>query len=179
MTSAQPKVKSDEANLNQLELAKSQGKAYVRALRHMIEFVADIGDEKAAGDYIVAYAIEKPEGLYHPEGDDLVWKEPKDVNVHVEVSLRDAADDRFVYGATVFVTVFDAQGKQVGRHQQPLLWHPWLPHYGRNWRLPGSGEYDILIEVERVKMPRHDRKNGRRYAEQVEVAFKGVSVQVK
>ncbi|MFP3853247.1 MAG: iron transporter [Anaerolineales bacterium] len=173
-----PMERSDEANLNQLELARSQGKAYVKALRHMVELVADGGEEQRAGDYIVAYAIEGPEGMYHLEGDGLVWREPGDSNLHIEISVRDGSDDRFVYGATVYVTVIDQDGKNVGRHEQPLLWHPWLPHYGRNWKLPGSGRYDLKVEIEPPKTPRHDEKNGKRYAERVELTFEGVSIKV-
>lgn len=174
-----PMEKTDEANLNQLELAKSQGKAYVKALRHMVELVADRGGEKRAGDYVIAYALEKPEGLYHYQEGGLVWKEPQSENKHIEISLRDAADDRFVYGARVFVTLLDARGAQVARHEQHLLWHPWLPHYGRNWEVPGSGEYDIKVEVMPPKMPRHDKVNGRRYQEAVEVLFDKVPIEIE
>ncbi|HEX2253339.1 MAG TPA: hypothetical protein VHQ65_08735 [Thermoanaerobaculia bacterium] len=58
-----PMRQSDEADRAQLELARKQGEAYERALEHMAEEVADDGDERRAGDYIVAYAVEKAEGM--------------------------------------------------------------------------------------------------------------------
>jgi hypothetical protein len=178
-TSKPPMEKSKAANLNQLELAKSQGDAYVKALKHMVDLVAYRGGEKRAGDYIVAYALEKPEGLYLYQGNQLNWTKPTTENQHIEISLRDAADNRFVYGATVYLTVLDQDGQEVGRHQQPLLWHPWLPHYGRNWTLPGSGTYDLKVEIEPLTFPRHDKKNGKRYEEPVEVTFEGIDIQTK
>lgn len=174
-----PMKKSDEANLNQLELAKSQGKAYVKALQHMVELVADAGDEKRAGDYIVAYALEKPEGMYHYQNGDLVWIEPDAENKHIEISVRDGSDDRFVYGAEVYVTLYDGEGQEIGRHQQPLLWHPWLPHYGRNWVIPGEGDYRMKVEILPPEMPRHDKKNGKRFEAPVEVVFEIVPFTLK
>lgn len=70
-------VKSDEANLDQLELAKSQGKAYVKALRHMVELVADGGDEKAVDDYNVAHAIESPKACTIMRGTAIIGRSPR------------------------------------------------------------------------------------------------------
>ncbi len=60
---------SDEANQKQLDLARQQGQAYLKALNHMAHDVADTGGEKPAGDYVIAYAVEHAEGMYHREGD--------------------------------------------------------------------------------------------------------------
>jgi hypothetical protein len=62
-----------------------------------------------------------------------VWRDPGEENVHVEVSVRDASGGRFVPGVRVFATLIDPDGNEVGTHEQPLIWHPMIYHYGRNW----------------------------------------------
>lgn len=161
--------KSEESTEQQMELARKQGEAYADALEAMNkESGADI---KRAGEYEVAIVVEKAEGLYELKGEELVWQKPKSENAHIEVAVRDAADGRFIPELTVMVTVTDANGKEVGRHQQPFLWHPWIYHYGRNWEVPGEGEYQIHVRIEPPTFMRHDPKNGKRFAEAVEVSF--------
>ena len=65
---------------------------------------------------------------------------------------------------------------EIGTHHQPFVWHPWLYHYGRNWRVPGDGEYILRIRIEAPEFPRHDRVNGRRYATPVDGEFPGVMI---
>lgn len=173
-----PMKESDEATAEQLALARTQGQAYLKALNVMVEEIADTGGEQPAGDYVVAYAIEDAEGLYSFQGDELVWQEPDQENKHFEIALRDGSDDRFVYGATVFMTLIDDQGAELARHELPLLWHPWLPHYGGNWYVPHEGTYDLRVEVLPPSTPRHDEKNGKRYPRPVEVVFEGVDIRL-
>ena len=178
-TAHKPPMKvSEEADEKQLDMAREQGKAYSHALKHMAKDVADDGNEKAAGEYIVAYAIEKAEGLYRMQDGELQWGEP-DGNVHVEVSVRDAADNRFIPGLTVHATLIDPDGNEVGTHHQHFLWHPWLYHYGRNWQLEKSGQYTLKVKIDAPDFPRHDSKNGKRFAEDVEVTFSNVKVDLK
>lgn len=172
-------IPSEEASAEVLKLAREQGQAYIKALGHMVRDVADSGNEQQAGDYIVAYAIEKAEGMYKRDDQgDLVWHEPEDANVHIEVSVRDAADHRFIPALTVHVRLIDSAGKDVGLHRQPFLWHPWLYHYGRNWQVARSGAYTLAVRIEAPDFPRHDRKNGRRFADDVEVTFENVKINV-
>lgn len=171
-----PMRPSDEASEEQLRLARAQGDALARTLRHMTENEADDGGEQAAGDYLVGYAVEEAEGLYFMRDGELEWREPEQENVHVEVSVRDRADGRFVPGLTVHATLIDADGNEIGRHRQPFLWHPWLYHYGRNWTVPRDGAYSLRVRVEPPEFPRHDKINGRRFAEPVEVEFSDVAI---
>ncbi len=171
-----PMEKSNEANQKQLDLAKKQGTAYKAALRHMAEEEADIGGHQAAGNYVIAYAVEDAEGMYHLKEGELVWHEPQDENAHIEITAYDAGDGRFVPELEVYLTVLDQEGREVGRHRQPFLWHPWLYHYGRNWKLPGDGTYTLKVEIEAPTFHRHDKKNGLRYAEKVEVVFDKVMI---
>lgn len=171
-----PMRPSDEATAEQLHLGRTQGDAFERALEHMMKQVAADGSEIVAGDYRVGYAVEEAEGLYFPRDGHLEWVEPETENVHVEVSVRDSADGRFLPGLVVQATLIDRDGREIGSHRQPFLWHPWLYHYGRNWTVPGDGTYTLRVRIEPPDFPRHDRVNGRRFLMPVEVEFDEVSI---
>jgi hypothetical protein len=171
-----PMKVSDEADAEELDLARAEGRAYVEALEHMVQEVANGGGEKRAGDYIVAYAHEEAEGMYRRRGDELEWQDP-DGNIHLEISVRDAADHRFVPGLKVQLTVVDEDGEEVGTESMPFLWHPWLYHYGRNWSIPGDGAYTLRVRIEAPEFMRHDEENGRRYGEPVHVEFEDVELE--
>lgn len=167
---------SDEATGQQLEMARRQGEEYQKSLQHMATQVANASGEQRAGEYIVAYAIERAEGMYHLENGELTWREPEGDNAHIEISVRDAADNRFVPGLSVHVRTIDSTGADVGKHEVPFVWHPWLYHYGRNWTFPSSGAYTLEVEIDAPQFPRHDEMNGKRFADSVSVVFENVTV---
>lgn len=167
---------TDEADQQQLDLARRQGDAYGDAVMHMAEQVAQAGGQQRAGDYLVGYAIEEAEGMYAFDDGALSWQEPDSENLHVEVVVRDAGDGRFLPGCGVTVTLVDADGVEVGTHEQPLLWHPMLYHYGRNWTVPGDGTYMVRVHISPPRFMRHDEVNGRRFTEDVTVEFTDVTV---
>jgi hypothetical protein len=171
-----PMKESDEAKPEQLDMARDQGEAYLTALKHMAKEEADSGGEKMAGNYVVAYAIEKAEGMYKLSQKELKWQEPGKKNCHIEISVRDGADNRFIPNLNISVTVVDENDEEIGTHKQEFLWHPWLYHYGRNWQVPKDGKYTLKVKIEAPKFMRHDKKNGLRYAEDVEVVFEGVKI---
>lgn len=168
---------TSEADATQLSLARAQGDAYGAALDHMVSSVAHGGGVQAAGDYLVGYAVEEAEGMYSWVDGELVWQDPGEENLHVEVAVRDAGDGRFVPGLTVTVTLVAPDGTEVGTHEQPLLWHPMIYHYGRNWTVPADGEYVVRVRIDPPRFMRHDEVNGKRFTEPVEVEFTGVSVE--
>lgn len=55
-------------------MAQAQSDAYVTALNDMANTVATTGGERRAGDYVVAYAQEEAEGMYHMDGGEPVSK---------------------------------------------------------------------------------------------------------
>jgi Fe2+ transport protein len=167
---------TSEATARQLDHACEQGEAYGRALRHMTQHVAHDGGEQSAGPYLIGYAVEEAEGMYAWDGSQLVWQDPGDCNLHLEVSVRDGSDGRFVPGVNVRATLIAPDGREVGTHEQPLIWHPMLYHYGRNWQVPADGEYRLIVRVEPPAFLRHDEVNGRRFTDPVEAEFAGVSV---
>ncbi|WP_298456803.1 iron transporter [uncultured Cellulomonas sp.] len=167
---------SSEATERQLELAVEQGRAYRAALDHMAEHVADAGGVQHAGEYLVGYAIEEAEGMYHLEGDELTWHNPGEANAHVEIAVCDAADGRFIPGLEVTATLVGADGDELGPFPQELVWHPMLYHYARNWTLPRDGQYTLRVHVSPPTFMRHDEINGRRFTSPVDVEFRGVSI---
>ena len=172
-----PAEPSDEATSEELAMAREQGEVLGRVLAHMTDEVAHDGGETRAGDYLVGYAVEEAEGMWRREEGEMVWVEPDEENVHVEVSVRDAEDGRFVPGLDVSVRLVADDGTEVGNHVMPFLWHPWLYHYGRNWTVPGDGLYRMEVHIGAPDFPRHDSKNGCRYTEPVDVVFEGVDIE--
>lgn len=168
---------TSEATAEQLDLAQAQGAAYGRALEYVTGTVAHDGGERRAGDYLIGYAVEEAEGMYEWAGSGLVWREPGESNLHVEVAVRDAGDGRFVPGPRVLATLIDPGGEEVSTHEQHLLWRPMIYHYGRNWTAPSDGEYTPRVRVEPPTFMRHDEVNGRRFEEPVDVEFQGVKVE--
>ncbi len=168
---------TDEADAKQLDLARQQGESYRRALEHMANDVAHDGGMQEAGEYLIGYAVEEAEGMYEWEDGELVWRDPDGENLHVEIAVCDGADGRFVPGVKVTGTLVDPDGKEVGSHEHPLLWHPMLYHYGRNWTVPADGTYTLRVRVEPPTFMRHDEVNGRRFEEVVETTFDNVQVQ--
>lgn len=168
---------SDEGDARGLALGRAEGEAFGRTLKHMLEDIADGGAEIEHGDYLIAYAFEKAEGMYMPDGDgELKWHEPGEANIHIEVAVRDKADGRLLPGLDIDVTVIAADGTEVGTHRLPLLWHPYLYHYGRNWRIPGDGKYTLRVRFPAPQFHRHDKENGKRFAKGADVTFKDVAL---
>lgn len=172
-----PEKVSDEADRHQIDMAKKEGAAYHASLKYMAEEVADSGGMTRAGDYIVAYAQERAEGMYSLKGEgELVWDEPTDENCHLEISVSDAGDQRFVPYLDITATLTPKDGKAVGPFEVPFVWHPGLYHYGTNIKVPGDGIYRLDVKIKPPAFMRHDEVNGKRYAETVDVTFDAVEI---
>ncbi|MGO4449769.1 iron transporter [Phyllobacterium sp. TAF24] len=168
---------SDEADVKQIQMAKKEGEAYHRSLQYMAKEVADSGGQKRAGDYIVAYAQERAEGMYMLDKQGkLHWTEPTDENCHIEISVSDAGDRRFIPYLGISVTLSPEGGKKIGPYEIPFVWHPGLYHYGRNIKVPGDGRYTLSVSIKPPTFMRHDKINGKRYAEKVDVEFDNIEI---
>lgn len=178
MSSDRPIQPSEEVDERQLELAREEGEAYQRSLRYMATEVAHAGEQMQVGDYVVAIAIEEAEGMYVPrEEGQLEWVGPHQENCHLEVSVADAVDGRFLPTLHVEATLIAEDGTTEGPHEIPFVWHPGLFHYGRNLEVPGSGTYTVRVRVEPPEFMRHDETNGARFVDGVEVEFEGVEIE--
>ncbi len=170
---------SKEVDKRQLQLARDEGDAYQKSLAYMIEQVANTGNKKHVGDYIVGIAQEAAEGMYHLRSTgELAWEEPDDENCHIEVSVSDASDHRFIPGLDIEATLISEDGETIGPFPVPFLWHPGLYHYGANVTVPGEGTYTARVAIAPARFARHDKTNGNRFADPVEVEFSGLPIKV-
>jgi Fe2+ transport protein len=168
---------SEESSEAQLELAVRQGRALHEALEAMDE-ESDSGVlVRREGEYEIAVAVEEAEGMWSWSDGKLEWRNPTDENCHVEVCVRDGADGRFVPYLGVTATLIDDEGRELGPHEQPFIWHPWLYHYGRNWTVPEGGAYRVRVRIEPPGFMRHDHENGSCYTEPVEVEFEAIEIE--
>jgi uncharacterized protein involved in high-affinity Fe2+ transport len=164
-----PMSASNEAEPDQLGVARAEGDAYARALRAMDEESGAV--TQRAGDYLVAFVQENAEGMYELEDGRLVWREaPTEANAHLEIAVADAGDGRFVPGLDISLTVLDGD-RELFTTTMPFLWHPYLYHYGTNAKVPGEGPYTVRVQIQAPTFMRHDPVNGRRYAEPVQAVF--------
>ena len=174
---ATAEVPSDEADERQLKFAREEGAAYQRSLAYMIDEVANTGTKKRVGDYVVGVAQERAEGMYQlSDAGELVWSEPTEENCHIEVSVSDAADQRFIPSLEIEATLVSEGGETIGPFRVPFLWHPGLYHYGRNIKVPEDGRYTIEIAIAPAKFARHDKINGRRFGKPVNVEFPDIEI---
>jgi uncharacterized protein involved in high-affinity Fe2+ transport len=169
-----PMKASNEATGEQLDLARQEGDAYAAALKTMVE--EEGGTLREVDDYLLAVVVEKAEGMYALDDERLVWHEPDGANAHVEVAVADRADGRFVPGLDVTVELETADGRSCGHHEMPFLWHPFLHHYGHNWKVPGPGAYTVTVHVRPASFFRHDPINGQRFVRPVEARFESVRI---
>jgi hypothetical protein len=178
MSQESQKTTSDEVDERQLELAVKAGDAYLDALDYMATEVAHTGDQKEAGDYIVGFAQEEAEGMYELVGDgEFEWRDPTSENCHLEVTVADVDDGRFIPEVDVHAELIAEDGTGVGPFEVPFLWHPGLYHYGKNVEVPGDGTYTVRVHVDPPTFMRHDETNGDRYGEPVVVEFEGVDIE--
>ena len=162
---------SDESSVTELTVGKLEGKAYGAALSYLTTMEASDSGHADVQDYVVAYSFEEAEGLYHMEDGALVWHEPEEENCHIEIAVRSASDGRFVPSLSVTATLRYPDGTEVCNFDLPFLWHPWVYHYNRNCVVPEDGRYYLKVEIAPPTFPRHDRVNGKRFAEPVSVDF--------
>jgi hypothetical protein len=164
-----PMRPSNEAEPEQLEIARAQGSTYGRALQAMDEESGAV--TQRAGDYLVAFVQEHAEGMYELEDGRLVWREaPEEANVHLEIAVADAADGRFVPGLDITLTLLEGE-RELFTTTMPFLWHPYLYHYGTNARVQGEGPYGVRVRIGPPTFMRHDPINGKRYEQPVELSF--------
>jgi hypothetical protein len=164
-----------------LRLALAQGSAYRRSLAIMSDGVAVDGASQRSGDYVVAYAVEFAEGYWYLDRGGLHYAERVDesaeTNAHVEVSVLDADTGRFLPGLAVTATLYK-DGERVGTEREPFMWHPWVYHYGMNWRVPGAGRYALEVAFERPAYAAVGADGAPRFARGGKVRFEAVDLAV-
>jgi hypothetical protein len=156
-----------------------QGGAMGRAVRAMNQ-QATSGASQLTADYRVEAAVEYAEAYWFCDPNALAYKSEVEAssaeNCHIEIAPRDAWTGRFLPELNVTVTVWDSEGREIGTRPQPLMWHPWLYHYGENWRVPRSGRYRIRATFPPPAWPRYGATMGRRFAQGATIEFRELRI---
>jgi thioredoxin-like negative regulator of GroEL len=115
---------SNEAEPDQLDVARVEGGTYAQALEAMDEESGAV--TQRAGDDLVAFVQENAEGTDELDDGRLVWREAaEEANVHLEIAVADAADGRFEPAVDVTLTLLDGD-EELFSTTLPFLWHPYL-----------------------------------------------------
>ncbi|HEX8923907.1 MAG TPA: iron transporter [Patescibacteria group bacterium] len=162
-------------NNNEKNLAAAQGKTYDLALDEIRQQLSAVSKE--SGDFVITLVAGPAEGRYMAllEG-GLEWKDAsqQDDTQHIQIIVQDKDDHRFVPNLEIVIQVFDKDKRLVAEGNQPFLWHPYLYHYGKNYFIPEDGTYAVRVIIKSPHFPRHDRKLGNRYQQDVSVDFDSV-----
>lgn len=161
-------------------LASGIGHAYKNALKEMFRR-SSAGKDTVSGDYLVAFADEYAEAYwYYNKNKKLTYMvsqvQSSATNAHVEVAICDAKTGRFMHDLTVSTTLYYKDG-ELGTGDEPFMWHPWLYHYGANWRVPRSGrQYRLHVEAQPPVHRRYGRVFGRQFTRPAVADFSGVLI---
>lgn len=164
------------------ELAQAQGDAYHETLDALHED-ANSGASRAAGDYRVGYAVDYALATwdYNERKKKFTYEidteESAQLNAHVEATVQETRTGRFVPGLRLMATLAGLPGTDFGTRELPFEWHPWVFHYGENWRVPRSGTaYRLRLHAEAPAFRRYGRTVGRVFERGFEVSFDSVRV---
>ncbi len=151
------------------------GEAYTHTLQDMFKQAND-GKTTESGDYFVAYALEYAEGWWLYKDDKFRYAAENDMsgktNAHVEVAVCDAKTKRFLHDLDVTATLFDDKGAKIGTLNEPFMWHPWLYHYGENWRVPKAGNhYKLHVHFEPPAYRRYGKQLGKQFTQPGDIDF--------
>jgi hypothetical protein len=156
-----------------------QGGAMGRAVRAMNQ-QATSGAGQLSTDYRIEAAVEYAEAYWFCDPTTLAYKSEVEAssaeNCHIEIAPRDAWTGRFLPELNVTVTVWNANGHEIGTRPEPLMWHPWLYHYGENWRVPLSGRYRIRATFPAPAWRRYGATMGRRFAQGATVEYRELRI---
>lgn len=162
------KIKDNETKI---KLAEQQGSAFQEAVDYLKEIVAGY-QEQVVDDYIVTVCAEEAEGMYHLEDGELTWEDPAEgLNAHLEIIIQDADDKRFIPQLDVVATLYSEDQEMEQEKQHPFLWHPYVFHYGANWKIPKEGNYSVEVKISAPRFHRHDVVKGKKYPRQVTLHF--------
>ncbi|HEY1582653.1 MAG TPA: hypothetical protein VGF73_06110 [Chthoniobacterales bacterium] len=161
---------------SQLRLARAQGDAFAGTVKAMFKQAND-GHQKEIDDYHVVCAVEYAEAWwFYRDGKNFDYKYEEELsakhNCHVEIAPVDARTGRFLPAPNVAATLIEEDnGQSLGKAGEHFMWHPWLYHYGDNWRVPHGGNYRIIAHFDQPNFRRYGRTAGRRFTHAVDLAF--------
>lgn len=170
-----PMAVGNEADKEQLALARRQGAAYVALVDWERAGAAWSGTTDAA-DYRLVAAITPAEGQWARTGGVSRWTPAPVGQVHLRVFPEDRGSGRFVPGLQMRAQFLGTEGAVLGETPLPFALYPATDAYGANVALP-PGTARIAVRIEPMTMMRHDPYNGDRFYEPttgiMPVAFAG------
>ena len=165
-----------EAEETHLDETKPEAEALRRTLANMYKTAIE-GRDVRSGDYIVANANEFSEAYWYFQNGHFVlateMENSTQRNSHIEVAVMDALTGRFVPGLQVTASLTDSSGHNLGTRTEPFMWHPWLWHYGENWRIPHNGEYRVHVHFDAPDFARYGHTTGDIMKVPVDMDFDG------
>jgi hypothetical protein len=165
----------EEATQRAMHLARLQGDAYAQAAAHLLSEASGLGAECRVGGYRIGY-VARVEAGTDPPGGGCEHGDIEAGMVSLGVIVRDAADGRFVPGLQVVVTILAANGSELGCHTHPLLWHPVVHQYARDWALPRVVPLRVRVSIVSTPHVQRSRIYADRLADSVEIEFSDVII---
>jgi uncharacterized protein involved in high-affinity Fe2+ transport len=160
-------------------LAKKAGEAYSNTLQTMYKQAND-GKDTTTGDYFLACAVEYSEGYWYLKQQKLVYEMTNELsaahNAHVEVVARDVRTGRFLHDLHVTATLYDNTGKKINTKMEMFMWHPWLYHYGENWRVPHAGKYRVHVHIDPPAYRRYGQTLGKQFVMPADMDFTDITI---
>ena len=164
---------------NNSSLSAQAGNAYHNTLKIMYKQAND-GRDTVTGDYFIAYALEYSEGYWYSKDSKLVYKSDNEMssdhNAHLEIVARDLKTGRFMHGLNVTATLFDLNKKKIDTKMEMFMWHPWLYHYGENWRVPKAGSYYVHIHIDAPADRRYGKNFGKQFTMPADIDFPNIKI---
>ena len=158
----------------QQDLSRHSGMAYENTLQAMYEQAND-GRDTLSGDYRVAYALEYSEGYWYMRKGRMTYNTENELsgehNAHLEVAVLDRVTGRFMFDLMVTATLFKESGDPVGTQAEMFMWHPWLYHYGENWRVPKAGIYSLKVHIDPPAYRRYGKIAGKQFTSPIDMSF--------
>lgn len=175
-----PAEKLSDLMEQQTALSQGAGNAFLNTLKEMYSQATD-GKDTIAGDYFIAVADEYSEGYwYYGRNNKFTYKmeneQSAETNAHIEVAVLDAKTKRFMHNLNVTVTIYK-NDKEIGSAMEHFMWHPWLYHYGDNWRVPSPGkDYRIHVHADPPVYRRYGKMYGRQFTQPADVDFYNIEI---
>lgn len=137
------------------------------------------GEEKAAGDYFVSYALDRT-GLTLPLGNAKVRLNnlldfSGKADVRLMLLVRDSRTGRLIPGLKPVATLVASDGKLYGPGAMPLSSDSWLTDYERTVRIARKDIYTLRVHFDAPGFRRWGRSE-ERFAQPVDVEFDNISL---
>jgi|WetSurMetagenome_2_1015567.scaffolds.fasta_scaffold777049_1 hypothetical protein len=99
------------------------------------------------GNFLICYEVGNAEGTYQLEHNQLVWREPENQNIHIDVTVQNRGE-KFIDYLNIYAVLIGPDEKVISGKPLPYAWHPWKNHYGENFSITTPGIYELQLHFE-------------------------------